>query len=152
MILYVFATGRRARFQPPARIVFDSGMDKRESSPELAAEIVEEAERLVRLQIELAKAEIKELAITNAIAAGAFAVAAMLIIVTLLVAIPVLIVVAVEPHWPAALAWIVVYLLAAGGLALLGRSKLRIAIPERTVNSLKETKDWALRQMRSPGR
>jgi membrane protein len=127
-------------------------MDKRESSPELAAEIVEEAERLVRLQIELAKAEIKELAITNAIAAGAFAVAAMLIIVTLLVAIPVLIVVAVEPHWLAALAWIIVYLLVAGGLALLGRSKLRIAIPERTVNSLKETKDWALRQMRSPGR
>jgi len=127
-------------------------MDKRESSPELAAEIVEEAERLVRLQIELAKAEIKELAITNAIAAGAFAVAAMLIIVTLLVAIPVLIVVAVEPHWLAALAWIIVYLLVAGGLALLGRSKLRIAIPERTVNSLKETKDWAIRQMRSPGR
>jgi len=127
-------------------------MDKRESSPELAAEIVEEAERLVRLQIELAKAEIKELAITNAIAAGAFAVAAMLIIVTLLVAIPVLIVVAVEPHWLAALAWIIVYLLVAGGLALLGRSKLRIAIPERTVNSLKETKEWALRQMRSPGR
>jgi cytochrome c biogenesis protein CcdA len=127
-------------------------MDKTESSPELAAEIVEEAERLVRLQIELAKAEIKELAITNAIAAGSFAVAAMLIIVTLLVAIPVLIVVAVEPHWLAALAWIVVYLLVAGGLALLGRSKLRIAIPERTVNSLKETKDWALRQMRSPGR
>jgi len=127
-------------------------MDNKQSSPELAAGIVEEAERLVRLEIALAKAEIKELAITNAIAAGAFAVAAMLIIVTLLVAIPVLIVVAVEPHWLAALAWIIVYLLVAGGLALLGRSKLRIAIPERTVNSLKETKDWALRQMRSPGR
>jgi cytochrome c biogenesis protein CcdA len=127
-------------------------MDKGESSPELAAEIVEEAERLVRLQIALAKAELKELAITNAIAAGAFATAAVLIVVTLLVAIPVLIVVAVEPHWLAALAWILVYLLIAGGLALLGRSKLRIAIPERTVNSLKETKDWALRQMRSPGR
>jgi cytochrome c biogenesis protein CcdA len=127
-------------------------MDKGESSPELAAEIVEEAERLVRLQIALAKAELKELAITNAIAAGAFATAAVLILVTLLVAIPVLIVVAVEPHWLAALAWILVYLIIAGGLALLGRSKLRIAIPERTVNSLKETKDWALRQMRSPGR
>src|ERR1700730_503651 len=105
-------------------------MNKRESSPELAAEIVEEAERLVRLQIALAKAELKELAITNAIAAGAFATAAVLILVTLLVAIPVLIVVAVEPHWLAALAWILVYLLIAGGLALLGRSKLRIAIPE----------------------
>ena len=127
-------------------------MDNKQSSPELAAGIVEEAERLVRLEIALAKAEIKELAITNAIAAGAFAVAAMLVLVTLLVAIPVLIVVAVEPHWLAALAWIVIYLVAAAGLALLGRAKLHIAIPERTVNSLKETKDWALRQMRSPGR
>jgi uncharacterized membrane protein YqjE len=127
-------------------------MDRKESSPELAAEIVEEAERLVRLEIALAKAELKELAITNAIAAGAFAGAAVLAITTLLVAVPVLIVVAVEPHWLAALAWIAVYLLLAGGLALFGRSKLHIAIPERTVNTLKETKDWALRQMRSPGR
>ena len=127
-------------------------MDKKQSSPELAAEIVEEAERLIRLEIALAKAEVKELAITNAIAAGAFAGAVMLGMVTLLVAIPVLIVVAVEPHWLAALAWIVVYLVLAAGLALLGRAKLHIAIPERTVNSLKETKDWALRQMRSPGR
>jgi protein-S-isoprenylcysteine O-methyltransferase Ste14 len=127
-------------------------MDKTQSSPELAAEIVEEAERLIRLEIALAKAEVKELAITNAIAAGAFAGAVLLGMVTLLVAIPVLIVVAVEPHWLAALAWIVVYLVLAAGLALLGRAKLHIAIPERTVNSLKETKDWALRQMRSPGR
>jgi uncharacterized membrane protein YqjE len=127
-------------------------MDKTTSSPELAAEIVEEAQRLVRLEIALAKAELKELAITNAIAAGAFAGAGALAIITLLVAIPVLIVVAVEPHWLAALAWVVVYLLLAAGLALLGRSRLRLAIPERTVNSLKETKDWAIRQMRSPGR
>jgi uncharacterized membrane protein YqjE len=127
-------------------------MDKTTSSPELAAEIVDEAQRLVRLEIALAKAELKELAITNAIAAGAFAGAGVLAITTLLVAIPVLIVVAVEPHWLAALVWVVVYLLLAAGLALLGRSRLRLAIPERTVNSLKETKDWAIRQMRSPGR
>ncbi len=127
-------------------------MDKTTSSPELAAKIVEEAQRLVRLEIALAKAELKELAITNAIAAGAFAGAGVLAITTLLVAIPVLIVVAVEPHWLAALVWVVVYLLLAAGLALLGRSRLRLAIPERTVNSLKETRDWAIRQMRSPGR
>jgi uncharacterized membrane protein YqjE len=127
-------------------------MDRKESSPELAAEIVEEAERLVRLEIALAKAELKELAITNALAAGAFAGAATLVVVTLLVAIPVLIVVAVEPHWLAALGWIAVYLVLAAGLALFGRSKLHIGIPQRTINSLKETKDWALRQMRSPGR
>ncbi len=127
-------------------------MDRKESSPELAAGIVEEAERLVRLEIALAKAELKELAITNAIAAGAFGGAVLLALVTLLVAIPVLIVVAVEPHWLAALGWIVLYLVLAAGLALFGRSKLHIGVPERTVNSLKETRDWALRQMRSPGR
>lgn len=127
-------------------------MDRGESSPELAAEIVEQAERLVRLEIALAKAEVKELAISNGIAAGAFAGAAVLALVTLLVGIPVLIVVAVEPHWLAALVWIVVYLLLATGLALFGRSKLRLTAPVRTVNTLKETKDWALRQMRSPGR
>jgi Putative Actinobacterial Holin-X, holin superfamily III len=127
-------------------------MDKTHSSPELAAEIVGEAERLVRLEIALAKAELKELAITNAIAAGAFLGAAVLVSVTLLAAVPVLIVVAVEPHWLAALAWIAIYLVAAAGLALLGRSKLRIGIPQRTVDSIKETRDWALRQMRSPGR
>ncbi|MDQ6918182.1 MAG: phage holin family protein [Candidatus Dormibacteraeota bacterium] len=118
----------------------------------MAAEIVEEAERLVRLEIELAKAELKELAIANGIAAGAFAGAAMLAMITLLVAIPVLIVVAVEPHWLAALVWIVVYLLLAGGLALFGRGKLHIGVPEQTIKSLKETKDWAIRQMRSPAR
>jgi len=123
-----------------------------ESTPEIAAGIVDEVERLARLEIELAKQELKELAITNAIAAGAFTGAAILAVTALLVGIPVLIVVAVEPHWVAALVWIVVYVLVAAGLALLGRSKLRIGMPERTVASLKETKEWALRQMRSPGR
>jgi uncharacterized membrane protein YqjE len=127
-------------------------MKETESTPDLAAGIVEQAEELVRLEIALAKAELKELAITNAIAIGAFAGAALLAILTLLVAIPVLIVVAVEPHWLAAVVWIVVYLLLVAGLVLFGRSRLRIEVPMRTVNSLKETRNWALRQMRSPGR
>jgi uncharacterized membrane protein YqjE len=127
-------------------------MSETESTPDLAARIAEQAEELIRLEIALAKAELKEMAITNAIAAGAFAGAALMAIVTLLVAIPVLIVVAVEPHWHAALVWIVLYLVVAAGLALFGRGKLRIGVPERTVNSIKETRDWALRQMRSPGR
>lgn len=123
-----------------------------ESTPNLAAGIVDEAEKLVRLEIELAKQELKEMAITNAIAAGSFAVAGVLALLALLVGIPVVIVVAVEPHWLAALIWVVVYLVVAAGLALFGRTKLHIGVPERTVNSLKETRDWALRQMRSPGR
>ena len=127
-------------------------MTQTESTPDLAAGIVDEAEKLVRLEIALAKQELKELAATNGIAAGAFAGAALLALTAVIVGIPVLVVVAVEPHWVAALAWVLVYLLGAAGLALLGRAKLRIALPERTVNSLKETREWAIRQMRSPGR
>jgi uncharacterized membrane protein YqjE len=127
-------------------------MNETESTPDLAAGIVEQAEALVRLEIALAKAELLELAKTNAIAVGAFAGAGLLAILTILVAVPVLAVVAIEPHWIAALVWILLYLLAAVGLALFGRSKLYIGVPKRTVNSIKETRDWAIRQMKSPGR
>ncbi len=127
-------------------------MDRKASSPELAAGIFEEAERLVRLEIELAKAEVREFAKTNAIAAGSFAGAAMFLILTVFVAVPVLIVVLFEPHWLIAVAWIVVYALITAGLALFGWSKLRLAVPGQTIKSLKETRDWAIRQMRSPAR
>jgi cytochrome c biogenesis protein CcdA len=127
-------------------------MVEKESTPDLAAGIVDEAEKLVRLEIALARQELKEMAVTNGIAAGAFTGAAVLALVAILVGIPVLVVVAVEPHWLAAAIWVVAYLLIAAGLAVLGRAKLRIGLPERTVSTLKETRDWALRQMRSPGR
>ena len=78
-------------------------MTTQESTPDLAAGIVDEAEKLVRLEIELAKQELKEMAITNAIAAGSFAVAALLALLALLVGIPVMIVVAVERGKRAAL-------------------------------------------------
>lgn len=127
-------------------------MTRNESTPEIAAGIVEQAENLVRLEVALAKQELKEMAITNAIAAGAFAGAGLLALLAILVGVPVLLVVAIPAHWLVALIWIVLYLAVAAGLALYGRSKLRIGVPERTVNSLKETRNWALQQMRSPGR
>jgi hypothetical protein len=127
-------------------------MGRNESTPDIAAGLVEEAETLIRLEIALAKQELKEMAITNAIAAGSFAAAGLLALLGLLVGIPVLVVVAVEPHWLAAAIWVALYLVVAAGLALFGRTKLRLGVPERTVASLKETRNWALRQMRSPGR
>ena len=127
-------------------------MNRNSSSADIAASILEDAERLARLEVELAKRELIELAITNAYAIGAFAGAALLAIIALLVGIPALIIVLVDAHWVAALVWIVVYLIVAAGLALFGRSKLRIEVPQLTITSLKETRNWALRQMKSPGR
>ena len=118
----------------------------------LAAEVVQDLNRLVSLEVELAKQELKELAITNGIAAACFAVAGILAGIALLVAVPVIVVVAVPWHWQAAVVWAVVYALIAAGLAIYGRIRLRVSMPEKTITSLKETKEWAVERMRSAGR
>lgn len=112
-----------------------------ESTSELASGVVEDAQRLVRLEIELAKIELKEMAIANGTAAGLFAGALTLAVLALLVAVPVLVVVAVPWHWQAALAWIVLYMVAAAVIAFIGRRLLKLK-PERTVQSINETKEW----------
>lgn len=123
-----------------------------EPSPELAADIVESAQQLVRLEIALAKQEVKELAITNGIAIGAFAVAGLLALLSVLVVLPVLLVVWIPNHALAALAWLILYLVAAAVLYLVGRSKLRVEAPQRTISSLKETKEWVLHQLSTSSR
>lgn len=123
-----------------------------DSTGELAHDIVASAQQLVHLEIALAKQEVKELVVTNAVAAGAFAGAGLLAMLALLVVLPVLIVVLVPAHWIAALVWLVLYLVAAAGLALFGRSRLRLQAPQRTITTLKETKSWALRQLSTNSR
>ena len=112
-----------------------------ESTPELANGVIDDAQRLVRLEIELAKIELKEMAVRNGVAAGLFAGALTLLVLGVLVAIPVLIVVLVPIHWLAALIWIALYLVAAAVMALVGRRLLKLK-PERTVQSINETKEW----------
>lgn len=123
-----------------------------ESVPDLAAGLVEDAQRLVKLEIELARQELKELAIANGVAAGLFAGAATFALLALLAGIPVLLVVALPWHWQVALVWVVLYLGGAAAMALIGKSMLRVGPPQRTLESLKETKEWALQQVRSSSR
>lgn len=125
---------------------------ERESTAELAAGLVEQAEHLVKLEVELAKQELKELAIRNGIAIGLFAGAGLLALLAVFVALPVLIVVLVPAHWLAALIWVLVYLLLAVACALVGRYLLRLKPPEKTIESLQETKTWALQQIKSQAR
>jgi len=122
------------------------------TSRELAADVVQDVQRLVSLEVMLARQELKELAITNAIALGSMTAAGMVVAIALLVALPVAVVEAVPWHWQAALLWAVVYFVLAGVLYLFGRSRLRLRLPTRTLETLKENKAWALRQLRSNGR
>lgn len=118
-------------------------------SGELAARVVQDAQRLVSLEIALAKQEAKELIRSNAIAAGMIGVGGLLLVLALLVAAPALAVVLVPWHWQAAAAWMALYVMLGMALALIGRSRIRIGLPAKTVASLKESKEWALRRMKS---
>lgn len=118
----------------------------------LVASVVGDAQRLVALEIALAKQEAKELATTNAIAAGVIAFGGLLLVLGVLVAAPALVVWLVPWHWQAAAVWLGGYVLVGLMLVLIGKSRLQVRLPPRTIESLKENKEWALRRVRSNGK
>lgn len=122
------------------------------TSGELAAEVVQDVQRLIDLEMMLARQELKELAITNATAVACMAAAGILAVLAVFVALPVLTVEAVPWHWQAALAWAVGYLVFGAGLYLFGKSRLRLGLPTKTLDSLKENKEWAIHHLRSTNR
>ena len=126
--------------------------ESRATSRQLAADLIEDVQRLASLEVMLARQELKELAITNAIATGSIVAAGVLATIAALVALPLAVVEAVPWHWQAALVWAAAYLLLAISLYLFGRSRLKLKLPTKTLDSLKENKEWALRQLRSNGR
>jgi Putative Actinobacterial Holin-X, holin superfamily III len=111
-----------------------------------------DAQRLVALEVALAKQEMKELAVRNAIAAAIIAAGALLLGLGLLVALPVLIVGLLGWTWIAAAVWLGIYLIAGAGAVAAGWMQLDLRMPTRTIDSLKENKEWALRRVRSNGR
>jgi len=121
-------------------------------SGDLAAEVIHDAQRLISLEVALAKRELKDLAMTNAFAAGLVAFGGLLLALGVLVAIPALVVVLVPWHWQAAAAWIVLYVVLGIGLVLFGKTRFRVGLPAKTLASLKENKEWALRRMKSTAR
>jgi hypothetical protein len=123
-----------------------------EPSGGLISSVVSDAQRLISLEVALAKQEVKELATANAIAAGIIAVGALLALLGLLVALPVMVVELVPWHWQAAAVWAAAYAVLGIVLVLVGKSRLRVSLPKRTLESLKENKEWALRRVKSNGK
>lgn len=121
-------------------------------SGELAAQVMQDAQRLVHLEISLAKQELRELATANAVAAAFTGAGGLLVLLAVLVALPLAVVELVPWHWQAALAWLALYVVLGVVLALIGKARFRFKLPMRTLVSLKENKEWALRQIRSRAR
>jgi cytochrome c biogenesis protein CcdA len=122
------------------------------SSRGLIASVIGDAQRLVALEIALAKQEAKELARRNAIAAGLIAFGGLLVTLAVLVAVPSLVIALVPWKWEAAAVWAAGYLVVGLLLVFIGKARLQVSLPPRTVGSLKENRDWALRRVRSNGR
>ena len=124
----------------------------RTSARELATGLVDDAQRMAQLQVELAKQELKELAIRNGIAVGMLAAAAGLVLLAVFVMVPIVVVTWRPDHLLWALIFLGGYLGAGIVLAVAGRLLLRIEPPRRTLRALKETREWVLRQISSNGR
>jgi hypothetical protein len=125
--------------------------DSRRSAGVLLASLLDDLQRLARLETDMARAEIKELLATNGIAAGSLAAAVVLGAVGVLVAIPVWAVMLSPRRRLAAGLWVGIYLGAAAGLAGFGRSRLRLEPPKKTIASLKENGEWIAQRIRSSG-
>jgi Putative Actinobacterial Holin-X, holin superfamily III len=125
---------------------------QRPGSRGLIGSVISDAQRLVELEVALAKQEAKELAVGNAIAGGLIAFGGLLVLLAVLVAAPVLVIALVGWRWEAAAVWAVAYVIVGLALLLVGKARMRIGLPPRTVESLKENKEWALRRVRSNGR
>ncbi len=122
-----------------------SGPDQ-QSIGQLISRLSEQAARLVRAEIDLAKAELAEKAKAAGIGIGLLAGAAFFGFFTFAVLITtvILALALVLPAWAAALIVGVVLLAAAGVAAMLGRNKVNEATPakpERTVENVREDVD-----------
>jgi len=113
------------------------------SVSELLQQLTEQTTRLAQKEIELAKAEMAVKGKRLGIGAGAFSTAGLLALFALgaVTAAAILGLATAMKDWLAALIVAVVYLMIAGVLALVGRSKVQAAtppVPEQTAESIKE--------------
>ncbi len=129
---------------------FDGGLRDRPIG-ELVGDAVREAEGIVRDEIRIAKAELREEARKAARAGAAFGGGGVLLHAAVLAGAAAILAAfaLVVPVWAAAL--ITMGILAIVGLAALayGRAELARMEPTRPVNQLKEDGEWAKRTMRS---
>jgi Flp pilus assembly protein TadB len=132
----------------------DQGDLRERPLPELLKQLSEQTTRLVRQELELAKAELTQKGKQAGAGAGLFGAAGAIGLAALgaLTACFILALNAVMPAWLAALIVAVVYGIIAFVLVKQGQARMRRAtppVPEQTIETVKEDVAWAKTQMRS---
>lgn len=132
------------------------GNDRRdESIGELVRDLAAETNTLMRQEIELAKAELSEKVKVAGKGAGMFGAAGvvgLLALGALTACLIALLASAIDHVWLAALIVALIYGAIAGVLAMRGRDEVKEAapaVPEQTVETLKEDVEWAKTRTRS---
>src|SRR5215216_7832545 len=139
------------RYEPPGP---DQGDLRERPLPELLKQLSEQTTRLVRQELELAKAELTQKGKQAGAGAGLFGTAGAIGLAALgaLTACFILALNAVMPAWLAALIVAVVYGIIAFVLVKQGQARIKRAtppVPEQTIETVKEDVEWAKTQMRS---
>jgi hypothetical protein len=136
----------------------NSGQEDLRERPvgELLKQLSEDTAKLVRKEVELARAEVTQKGKQAGIGAGMFGgagVAGLLALGSLTACLIALLATGMEV-WIAALIVTVLWTAIAGVLALLGRNRVQEATPpvEQTVETIKEDVEWAKTQKPSAGR
>ncbi|HEY1855190.1 MAG TPA: phage holin family protein [Solirubrobacterales bacterium] len=121
-----------------------SGTELEDASlAELAKRLSEQTTRLARQEVELAKAELSQKGRRIGVGAGAFSAAGLLAVfgLAVLTAAVILVLATAMKAWIAAAIVAVVYLIAAGVLALIGKQKVEAGtppVPEQAIESSKQ--------------
>lgn len=133
----------------------ESGQDGQRRLVDLTRVAIEDVLRLVQQQVQLARLEVKEMLVSS-VKAGALLAAAglmgLLCLVSLFVTIALVFPLPPSPHAIVAGIETVVFLGLAVVLGLIGKSRLRIGPPPRTMTSLKEDAEWAKHLLKRNGK
>lgn len=130
---------------------------KEQPLPQLLKQLSQDMTTLLKKEIDLAKAEVRESGKRAGMGAGMFGAAGIVGFLALGALTAFLVLVLVElglDGWLAALIVTVVYAVVAGVLATQGKSKVKQATPPapQTVETVKEDVEWAKHPTRSAGR
>jgi hypothetical protein len=131
-----------------------NGPTDEQSVAELSRRLTDQTTRLVREEVELAKAELAAKGKRAGIGAGMFGGAGLvgLYAVGALTAAVILALSTAVAGWLAALIVAVIYAAVAGVLALRGKAQVQSAtppVPEQAVESVKEDVEWTKRRIKS---
>jgi hypothetical protein len=114
------------------------------------ADLTDDVQRLVQLEIELLQQELRELLKRNAIAVGMLAGAA-LSVLFLLIFLQVELITAlggVIPEWLTTLLVCVFWLAVGLTLFFIGKARIKIEAPQKTIQSIKDDLEWVKTQIR----